>query len=239
MRSRYKEKRLRDDVAGIGRNCRISDAHRIPTGAARRSLGPNASMPITDDSQKSERLLRGYLSRRKLEIGAIVLMAHDIPPWRWPYAGPESAKKVHPHYQALRAAASEGQLGATLSYSEKLDHKAQISLPDLRAFLKQAGPEWDWLRPFATRWHRYSGKPEVRRKSAKDPEEEVRDHIALVLTLGRELQNSEPTINRSEIIDRIAKSNRSKFSRETIRKIVYGTYPKMKLLNLSGLAKKT
>ena len=127
---------------------------------------------MTDDAAKSERLLREYLTRRKLEIGALVLMAHDIPPWRWPHAGPESAEKVQPRYEALRAAASEGQLGATLSYSEKLDHKAQISLPDLTAFLKHAGPEWDWLRSFATRWRRYPRKSAVRQKRTTNPEEE-------------------------------------------------------------------
>jgi hypothetical protein len=194
---------------------------------------------MTDDSPKSEKLLREYLIRRKLEISAVVLMAHDIPPWRWPYAGPETANKVKPRYEALKAAASDGDLGASLSYSHKLDHNALISLPDLMQFLEHAGPEWNWLRPFVIRWQRYSRNLETRKRRTADPEGDVRDHIELVLRLGRELQHSEPTINRTEIIDRIAKSNRSKFSRETIRKIVYGTYPKMKLLNLSGLAKKT
>ena len=194
---------------------------------------------MTDGSPKSEKLLREYLIRTKLEISAIVLMAHDIPPWRWPHAGPEPANTVKPRYEALKAAASEGELGASLSYSRKLDHKALVSLPDLRDFLKHAGPEWDWLRSFVTRWQRYSRKSEVKKKRSTDPEQEIRDQIELVLRLGSELQRMEPTINRMEIIDRIAKGGKSKFSRETIRKIVYGTYPKMKLLHLSGLAKKT
>jgi hypothetical protein len=193
---------------------------------------------MTDDSPKSEKLLREYLIRRKLEISAVVLMAHDIPPWRWPYAGPETANKVKPRYEALKAAASDGDLGASLSYSHKLDHNALISLPDLMQFLEHAGPEWDWLRPFVLRWQRYSCKSKVKKRRAADPEQEIRDQIELVLRLGRELHRREPALNRMEIIDRIAKAGKSKFSKETIRKIVYGTYPKMKFLNLSGLAKK-
>jgi hypothetical protein len=194
---------------------------------------------MTDDPSKSEKLLREFLIRRKLEISAIVLMAHDIPPWRWPHAGPGTANKVKPRYEALKAAASEGELGASLSYSRKLDHKALVSLPDLMNFLEHAGPEWNWLRAFATRWQRYSRKSAVRKKRTTDPEGDIRDQIALVLSLGRELQLIKPIMNRREIIDQIAESGKSKFSRETIRKIVYGTYPKMKLLHLSGLAKRT
>jgi hypothetical protein len=193
---------------------------------------------MTDGSSKSEKLLREYLIRRKLEIGAIVLMAHDIPPWRWPHAGWETANQVKPRFEALKAAASDGELEASLSYSRKLDHKTVVSLSDLIGFLKHAGPDWDWLRPFATQWQRHSRKSVVRKKRTTDPEQETRDQIALVLKLGRELQRIKPAMNRREIIDQIAESGKSKFSKETIRKIVYGTYPKMKLLQMSGLTKK-
>jgi hypothetical protein len=193
---------------------------------------------MTDGSSKSEKLLREYLIRRKLEISAIVLMAHDIPPWRWPHVGPETSNKVKPRYEALKAATSEGELGASLSYSRKLDHKAVVSLTELMGFLQYAGPEWDWLRAFATRWQRHSRKSVVRKRRTRDPDQETRDQIALVLRLGRELQRIKPAMNRREIIDQIAESGKSKFSKETIRKIVYGTYPKMKLLHLSGLRKK-
>jgi hypothetical protein len=78
----------------------------------------------------------------------------------------------------------------------------------------------------------------VRKRRITDPEQDIRDQIMLVLRLGRELQRIKPAMNRREIIDQIAESGKSKLSKETIRKIIYGTYPKMKLLQLSGLAKK-
>ena len=199
---------------------------------------PTVAKAMTDGFTKSERLLREYLIRARLEISAIVLMAHDIPPWRWPHAGPQGASKVKPRYEALKAAASEGELGARLSYTRKLDHNALVSLHDLMGFLEQVGPEWDWLRSFVTRWQQCSRRSEVRKRRTTDPDQDIRDQIELVLRLGKELQHGDPSVNRMQIIERIAKSNQSKLSRETIRKIVYGTYPKMKLFQLSGLAKK-
>jgi hypothetical protein len=133
---------------------------------------------------------------------------------------------VKRRYEALEAAASDGELGASLSYSRKLDHKAVVSLPDLIGFLKHAGPDWDWLRSFATRWQRHSRKSVVRKKRTTDPEQETRDQIALVLRLGRELQRIKPAINRREIIDQIAESGKSNSAKRRSERLFMGPIPK-------------
>src|SRR5262245_8884802 len=104
-----------------------------------------------------------YLVMRELKIADIVYLAHLVSPaiWQWQKIPPAKAKWLIPHFTALKNLAIFGRIKCQHSHRLLLDHAALLSLADVLAFLATAGPEWDWLQRFASRWQGYQPGPDV------------------------------------------------------------------------------
>ena len=181
---------------------------------------------------------REWLIRPELELFAILSLGHGIDPLRRGVA----LTKFRPRYNSLKAAGSKG-LKINASLRPELDWGAIVRLEDLLIFLSSAaaGPEYDWLRNFAKRWKSYVGpkgqtKPVRRKRNDPQKESDTRGLFDDVLNMGRELQKKNPKLTLPEIIAKISGAPQfRRYSRETIKQIVYGSYPPMRNRNIIGL----
>jgi hypothetical protein len=190
------------------------------------------------DYAEFDELHRTWLARPHLQLFAVISLARGTTPARWA----EAHKRYWCDCLALKSAITTGLLKAYRDDPSKLRYdNTVIYLFDLAKFLDEAGQEYDWLRDFAKRWKSYAGtlgqgKPIGRKRNDPQKERDTRGLLDDVLNMGRELQKKDPKLTRAEIIAKISEASQfRRYSRETIRQIIYGTYRPMKNRNLIGL----
>jgi hypothetical protein len=190
------------------------------------------------DYAEFDELHRTWLARPHLQLLAIISLARGITPKHW--------GKAHKEHWcdclALKAAITTGLLEAHCDDPSQMRYdNTVIYLSDLLKFLGKTGLGYEWLRDFAKRWQSYAGASTPIKRNRSDPEKErdTRGLIDDVLNLGREFQKRNPKLNGSGVIDAIEESGRFRhnYKKETIRQIIYGTYPWMKDRGIKGLSR--